>query len=378
MHVWTNGIVHLQVLSYTGELRRFEGKTLTHSVTHPSLRGADAPLVVDEARGRIYAGRPLVELDLSTLATVAEHSLDTAALALQPDGRLVTLEPGPMGPLLMTGEPSAALQGRWEDSVPLSVSQMVTVPQSAAEGPPRPNQLGMAVRLRASDHGLTVADGRAGVVLLLAPNSSEVVRAWAYNASDDAELEATAFAHGVVCTPRAGLRDSHVHLLVKAGGFAPLIQWGGGCFARAVGDEHVFCIDERSVVVFSVRNLAEPVTHRDVGGRTEAVAAGGGRFVIGFEEGIHIARLIGEGGLAVHTVTVEERMDLIAQFGAEPSKDIEDQLVRMGRGGLSTRFLPDGTIELAVSSVDPSKADELRQTVLDLGAHEVTLKKASL
>lgn len=378
MRVWTNGTTHLQVLPYTGELRRFEGRSLTHRQTLPQLRGADSPLLVDEQEGRIFAGRPLVELDLSDLSLVKEHSLDTAALTLLPDGRLATLEPGPMGPILMMGAAHDALEGRWETAAPLAVSKMVTVPQGATEGPPRPNQLGMAVRLHANEHGLTITDGRAGVVLLVPAGTAEVSHAWAYNSSDDAELDATAFPYGVVCTPRAGLRDSHVHLLLSKGGFAPLIQWGATCFARAVGPDHVFCIDERTLVVFHVSNLAEPVTHRDVGGRIEAVAQGGGRFVIGFEEGIHVVRRIGEGGLAVDTALVEQRLDLVARFDAEPSKDVENALLKMGRGGLATRFLPDGKVELAVSSVAPDEADAHKQAALDLGASEVTLKKASL
>ena len=95
------------------------------------------------------------------------------------------------------------------------------------------------------------------------------------------------------------------------------MQWGVACQAQAVTDEHLFCVDERTVVVFSIHNLAEPVTHRDVAGRIQAAAAGGGRFVVGFEEGIHILRLIGEGGLGVDTVMVEERVDLVARFSAE-------------------------------------------------------------
>ena len=378
MKLWTDGRTHVQLLPQTGTLRVYRGKDLAQESQHDALRGDDVPLVVDPEGGRVYAGRPLVELSLDDLSVVATHGLDTPALTRLPDGRLATLEPGPMGPVLMVGAPAAALAGDWSEALPVELPRIVTVPQGVVEGPPQPNRLGMGARLSANEQGLVLADGMAGIVALLRPGAERFSAAWAYPATDETELSAHAFSHGVIAIPRIGMRDAHVHLLLERGGFAPLMQWGVACQAQAVTDEHLFCVDERTVVVFSIHNLAEPVTHRDVAGRIQAAAAGGGRFVVGFEEGIHILRLIGEGGLGVDTVMVEERVDLVARFSAEVGKEVEDEVLQMGRGGLAVRFLPDGQVEYAVSSVDPAQAEAHKARALALGATDVRVKSAEL
>ena len=50
----------------------------------------------------------------------------------------------------------------------------------------------------------------------------------------------------------------------------------------------------------------------------------------------------------------------------------------MGRGGLAVRFLPDGQVEYAVSSVDPAQAEAHKARALALGATDVRVKSAEL
>ncbi len=378
MKLWTDGRTHLQLLETSGTLRLYRGKERVAEIDDPTLKG-DVPLLVDAEAGRVYAGRPLVERSLDDLAEIARHSLDTSALTLLPDGRFATLEPGPMGPLLHIGTPEQAMAGDWAESLRLVTDQLTRVPQGVAgdDAEPRPDRFGPGARLVANEHGLAVADGPAGIVALLRPGATEFSKVWAYPATDITELSATPFEHGVVVVPQLAMRDAHVHLLLDAGGFAPLIQWGVACQAAVMGG-HVYCVDERTVVIFGFDDLSQPVAHRDVSGRVGACAAGGDRFVVGFGEGIHIVRLIGDSGMGVDTIRVEERKDLLAKFDAELDKEVEDELLKLARAGMATRFLPDGGVEYALSSIKPEDVESIRDQIVALGATDVVVKAAEL
>lgn len=378
MKLWTDGRTHLQLIESTGTLRLFRGKELVCEIEDKGLKG-DVPMLVDPANNRIFTGRPLQQRQFDDLAKVATYKLDSSALAMLHDGRLATLEPGPMGPLLMIGAPDKALEGDWEDALRLVADEMVAVPQGVApEGSePRPERFGPGARLVANEHGLAIADGPAGIVTLLRPGADGFNKTWAYPATDITELAAVPFEHGVVVVPQLAMRDAHVHVLLEEGGFAPVIQWGVACQGQVIGN-HIFCVDERTVVIFSFDNLAEPIAHRDVSGRVAACAVGGDRFVVGFGEGIHIVRMIGDAAIGVDTIRVEDRVDIIARFPAELDKEVEDELLKLGRAGMATRFLPDGAVEYALSSIKPSDTETVVERARELGATDVNVKAAEL
>lgn len=377
MLLWTDGKTHVQLLTEPGRLRLFRDQALVTELKHAAFE-ADGPLVVDPDGGRVFAGQPLQELRLSDLGPVAEHPLSTGALARLPDGRLVRLISDGLRSRLEIGEADALLSGGATEAIQLVAPQMQRVPQGVCEDEPRPELFGENARLAANAHGITVADGKAGVVALLRPGQDSFAGAWAYPANDQTLLTAEPLADGLLVVPRLGDRDSHVHLIVEGGGFLPLVQWADAAFAAAVGERHIFCMDAHMVVVFAKDQLHEPITHRELTGRAQAVAAGGGRFVVGIEDGLHVLHVLGDAGLAVHTLLVEQRFDLLVRFPDEQPREIEDQLLALGRGGMAVRYMPGGQVEYVVNKVDPEGVDAKRALAEGLGATQVVMRNAAL